>query len=113
MFGFFKKKAPDGSFILVALKSALVLRAAEKSNGGIYTPPDLLRQTTGAIAKQMNVELSGSLEQLTHGCVMELLMEQKFLDRLLVRSSSASIGSLTVEDENELVRITSKITGIT
>ena len=112
MFGIFKKKPAAGSFILVAVQSALVLRATEKNNGGVYSPPDVLRRTTDSIAKHMHVEISGNLKEITYTCVMELLMEQKVLDRLLVRSMNGPIGTLTQDDENEIVRITSKITGV-
>lgn len=112
MFGLFKKKAPAGSFIMVAVKSALVLRAVERDSGGAYTPPDVLLDTTDSIAKQMNVEISGNLRQVTNACVMELLMEQKLLDRLISRAMNGSINTLTEDDENEIKKITGKITGI-
>lgn len=112
MFGLFKKKARAGSFIMVAVKSALVLRATERENGGLYTPPDVLRTTTNLIAVQMNVDLNGDLRELTNTCVMELLMEQKFLDRLIGRAMKGPIDTLTEDEENEITRITGKITGI-
>jgi hypothetical protein len=112
MFGIFKKKAPAGSFIILAVKAALFLRAQEKDNGGLYTHPEALRLTTDALAKEMNVEISGNLREVTHGCVMALLMEQKFIDRLLDRAISGPLGALTQQDEDEIVRITSKITGM-
>ena len=112
MFGLFKKKAPLGSFMLVAVKSALLLRAAEKDSGGAYTDPDTLKKTTDAIALQMNVQISGNLREVTHTCVMAFLMDQKFLDRLLVRAMNGPIGTFTQEDENEIMRITSKVTGV-
>ncbi len=112
MFGIFKKKAPAGSFIMVAVKAALFLRAEEKDNGGLYTSPEALRLTTDALAKDMNVDLSGDLRQVTHGCVMALLMEQKFIDRLIDRAMTGPLGTLTQQDEDDVVRITRKITGV-
>lgn len=112
MFGLFKKKAPDGSFIIVALKAALVLRATERDNGGIYTHPDVLRATVRGVAEEMNAELTGNIKQVTDACVMELLMEQNFIDRLLDRAMHEALGTLTAQDEKDLTRITAKITGI-
>jgi len=112
MFGIFKKKAPEGSFIILAVKAALVLRIEEKDNGGLYTSPEALRLPTDALAKNMNVDLSGDLRQVTHGCVMALLMEQKFIDRLIDRAMTGPLGTLTQQDEDDVVRITRKITGV-
>lgn len=112
MFGIFKKKAPEGSFRILSLKAALVLRAEEKDNGGLYTSPEVLRLTTDALAKSMNVDLSGDLRQVTHGCVMALLMEQKFIDRLIDRAMTGPLDTLTQQEEDDLVRITRKITGV-
>lgn len=112
MFGIFKKKAPEGSFIILAVKAALVLRIEEKDNGGLYTSPEALRLTTDALAKDMNVDISGNLRQVTHGCVMALLMEQKFIDRLIDRAMTGPLGTLTQQDEDDVVRITRKITGV-
>jgi hypothetical protein len=112
LFGLFKKPAPAGSFIIVALKSALILRATERQNGGLYTELEVLRATTDAMAKQMNAQVTGSLRDITYGCVMELLMEQNFLDRLITRSINGGLQELSKSDENELKQITRKITGI-
>jgi uncharacterized UPF0160 family protein len=112
MFGIFKKKAPEGSFIILAVKAALVLRIEEKDNGGLYTSPEALRLTTDALAKDMNVDISGNLRQVTHGYVMALLMEQKFIDRLIDRAMTGPLGTLTQQDEDDVVRITRKITGV-
>ncbi len=105
MFGLFRKRAPAGSFVIVAVKAAVMLRATELENGGLYTAPEALRFTTDAIAKEMGVDLGGNLREVTHTCVMSLLMEQKFLDRLIARAEKGPIGTLTEDDEKDITRI--------
>ena len=97
---------------MLAVKTALFLRVQEKDNGGLYTSPEVLRLTTDALARKMNVEISGNLREVTYGCVMALLMEQKFIDRLIDRAMGGPLGTLTPQDENEIIRITGKITGM-
>ncbi len=109
MFGMFKKKAPTGSFILVAVKAALILRATEHENGGVYTPPEMIIPTAQAIAKEMNYELTGNLLKLTESCVMAFLMDQKFIDDLIKRAHQGPLGTLTQKDEAEIDRITKHI----
>ncbi len=112
MFGLFKKRAPAGSFIIVAVKAAVMLRVTELENGGLYTTPEVLRVTTDAFAKEMGVDLGGNLREVTHTCVMKLLMEQKFLDRLIARAEKGPIGTLTENDEKEVTRILGDLLGI-
>ena len=109
MFGFFKKKAPEGSFIFVAVQAAAILRHTENQNGGLYSSPEAIKLTVNSVAKQMSVELAGNLSDATQSCVMALLMDQKFIDALLMRSKNGPIGRLTASDENEIDRIVAPI----
>ncbi len=111
MFGLFKKKAPSGSFIIVAIQTAVTLRKAEQKNGGQYTPPELIIPTAKSIARNMNYDLSGDLIKITESCVMEFLMDQKFVDDLIRRSQFGPIGALTANDEKEIDRITKHLFG--
>ena len=106
MFGIFKKKAPAGSFIIVAVKTAIILRIDEHANGGIYTPRDAIMPAALAIADEMNYDLSGNLAKLTEACIIKFLMDQKFIDDLIRRAEHGEIGTLTPRDEQEIDRIT-------
>jgi hypothetical protein len=105
MFGLFRKRPREGSFVLVAVRSAVTLRAIEHRNGGLYTHPDVLRSATDALATKMDVDLSGSLREVTHTCVMRLLMEQTLVDDLLRRGSGGEAHSLTVRDWGQIREI--------
>jgi len=105
MFGLFKKKAREGSFIIVAVKAALILRATEIQNGGLYSTPEAIKLAVRSIANQMNATLSGNLDQVTQTCVMALLMDQKFIDSLVRRAENGPLGTLTAQDEIEIDRI--------
>jgi hypothetical protein len=109
MFGFFKKKAPEGSFIIVAVQAAAMLRHTENQNGGLYSSPEAIKLTVHSVAKQMNVELAGNLGEATQSCVMALLMDQKFIDGLLIRAKNGPIGTLTTRDEDEIDRIVAPV----
>ena len=109
MFGFFKKKAPAGCFILVAVEAAVALRAAEQKNGGLYTPPELIMPTVKSIAKKNNCQLEANVAKVTESCVMAFLMEQAFVDRLVERTHRSGIGILTEHDEEEVSRITKEV----
>ena len=111
MFGFFKKRAQPGTFMLVAVKSAFILRVKEVETG-LLTHPDAIRQVTDGVAKTMNAYIGGGLREVTYTCVMAFLMDQNFIDRLIARSMNGSMGDLTEEDEREILRITKEITGI-
>lgn len=112
MFGIFKKRVPPGSFIIVAVKSAVLLRGIEIKNGGIHSSPEELRSVTDSIAKQMNADNNENLRTITHACVMALMVEGKFIDRLVARAMNGPLGELTEQDEIELSRITKKFTGV-
>ena len=105
MFGLFKKKAREGSFIIVAVKAALILRATEIQNGGLYSTPEAIKLAVHSIANEMNVELVGHLGKATQSCVMALLMDQKFIDSLVRRAENGPLGTLTAQDEIEIDRI--------
>lgn len=109
MFGLFKKKAPAGSFMFVAVQAAAILRNTELQNSGIYTTPEAIKLTVQSIANQMNVDLKGNLDQVTQTCVMAFLMDQKFIDGLLIRAQQGPIGTLTTQDEDEIERIVAPI----
>jgi hypothetical protein len=104
MFGLFEKKAPPGSFILVAVKSAMILRQAERENGGLMTPPEAIDFSVRAVAKRISYDLSGQLAEVTKTCVMCFLMEEKFIDKLLARDTGGTV-NLTVDDEKQIDRI--------
>jgi hypothetical protein len=109
MFGISKKKAPEGSFIIVAVQAASILRNTEIQNGGLYSTPQAIKATVKSVANQMSVELNGNLAEATQTCVMELLMEQKFIDKLLLRARNGPIGTLTIQDEDDIARIVEHI----
>ncbi len=101
----FKKKAPAGSFILAAVEAAAMLRALELQNGGLYTSPEMLKITTNSILKKRNIEMTGTLEQITQVCVMRFLTDQKFIDTIVNRATKGPIGMLTEADEKEIDRV--------
>ncbi len=104
MFGLFRKKAPAGSFIPVAVKSAMILRQVENENGGLMTPPGDIDLAVRAIAKKMNYSLDGSLLEVTKTCVMCFLMDGKFIDSLIARDTGGTV-AITSRDESEIDRI--------
>ena len=105
MFGLFKKKPPAGSFVIVAVKAACILRISEIQNNWIYVPTEEIQKTVRSIAAQMNLDLRGNLDQVTQVCVMKFLMEQKFIDSLVLKATIGPVGTLTNREGDEVERI--------